>query len=1309
MQEITTERQRELLNDVAQLAEQCVNAERALQDEQSARQAALVKAFRERRDELTKTFEAEVSALRSEFKRRREDSIYRHDSGIYNVVQEQEKFLETEDAKHEKALNRSKATFQITKQHALDDYEANKNRPAKDAKNFTAACESSRGELTKLLEQAAKTLRRRQCAFPGDEIEAETIPAAGALERFKTEYGKARESLRTLERQPAAKFLEDGWPFLIFLFGTLAAVYPVYLLSDWVIAVAGSLLFGLLAAVAVRQLVWPVARRQSLSVMPDFVQAIANGEEALDVAIADAVAEAKRKETELLDRRDRTVNEAQMLWSRQKVELAEEHQRKIEAAKVDFAGRRQKIKEKHEAELQEFDAKFPAEITAREQQFARDSEDLNNERQQALNTFRDEFDKKWQTLSDQWNHGFGQFKLAIDEMQAFCEQRFPQWDAVDWQQWQPTYEDLPMLRFGQLNVDLAELPSGLPSNERLALAQTEYQMPEVLTYPDFPSLLYKADGIGRDFAIASQQNVMLRLLTSLPPGKVRFTIIDPTGLGQNFSAFMHLADFDERLVSNRIWTESTHINKRLADLTEHMENVIQKYLRNEFDSIQEYNRHAGEVAEAYQILVIANFPANFTEDAARRLVSIASSGARCGVYTLLSCDTKMKFPRNFELADLEKHSVVLDWQGESFCRQSEGLEHLPLLLDGPPTGELLTQVVRAVGEFAKDANRVEVPFESVLPPDDEWWTRDSRGDVVVPLGRAGATKLQSMELGKGTSQHVLISGKTGSGKSTLLHAMITNLSAYYSPREIHFYLIDFKKGVEFKAYAACGLPHARVIAIESEREFGMSVLERLDQELKRRGDLFREHGVQDVKGYRDANPDADMPRILLIIDEFQEFFVKDDKIASDAGLLLDRLVRQGRAFGIHVLLGSQTLAGAYSLARSTLGQMAVRIALQCSEADAHLILSDDNTAARLLNRPGEAIYNDANGLFEGNHPFQVVWLSDEQRERYLKQATSMAKAREICLPAPIVFEGNVAADPSENSLLRAALQSAPAAGAHAVPRAWLGAAVAIKDPAVAEFRRQSGANLMIVGQHEDMALGTLSNAVISLTSQFSVEELAGERYAVDETAVGRLYPFFVLDGERKESSNAGFWNYLASQLPLDMEVVTPRGAAETVRNIAAEVERRMEASDDTASPIYLVIHNLSRFRDLRKSDDFGFSFDDDAPAGADKQLATILREGPNFGVHALVWCDNFNNVNRWLDRQSIGDFGYRVLFQMSATDSANMMDSPEASRLGVHRAILYNEEQGEFEKFRPYGLPSDEWLAWVKQQLADRFADMQVV
>src|SRR5205085_5867050 len=138
-----------------------------------------------------------------------------------------------------------------------------------------------------------------------------------------------------------------------------------------------------------------------------------------------------------------------------------------------------------------------------------------------------------------------------------------------------------------------------------------------------------------------------------------------------------------------------------------------------------------------------------------------------------------------------------------------------------------------------------------------------------------ATRLQHLKLGQGTAQHVLIAGKTGSGKSTLLHALITNLALRYGPEEVELYLVDFKKGVEFKTYAEGELPHARVVAIESEREFGLSVLQRLDAELKARGDRFRQAGVTDVNAFRTENPGQAMPRILLIVDEFQEFFTED--------------------------------------------------------------------------------------------------------------------------------------------------------------------------------------------------------------------------------------------------------------------------------------------------------------------------------------------------------------------------------------------------------------------------------------------------
>ena len=70
----------------------------------------------------------------------------------------------------------------------------------------------------------------------------------------------------------------------------------------------------------------------------------------------------------------------------------------------------------------------------------------------------------------------------------------------------------------------------------------------------------------------------------------------------------------------------------------------------------------------------------------------------------------------------------------------------------------------------------------------------------------------------------------------------------------------------------------------------------------------------------------------------------DDRVAQNASVLLDRIVRQGRAFGIHVILGSQTLGGAYTLARTTFAQLVVRIALQCDEADSYLIMDESNAA-----------------------------------------------------------------------------------------------------------------------------------------------------------------------------------------------------------------------------------------------------------------------------------------------------------------------------------------------------------------------------
>ena len=897
-----------------------------------------------------------------------------------------------------------------------------------------------------------------------------------------------------------------------------------------------------------------------------------------------------------------------------------------------------------------------------------------------------------------WKQAQGDIANGIGSLQEADRAHSLAWDAAGWDQWKPPVESLPVIRLGAVDLRLGSVPDAVPTAPALAWpnadADTVWRIPAFLGAPTRMSLVIEAPTDRRTDGLRILQNAVSRILVSIPAGKARFTFVDPVGLGQSFAGFMHLADEMELLVTDRIWTDPKHIEQRLADLTEHMETVIQKYLRNEYPSIEAYNEQAGEIAEPYRFLVMADFPVNVSDQAAKRFASILQSGARCGVHVLLLRDLRTALPAGLDESDLRRGAITATWRPASPGRADgwtldEGrLAELPFIPDAPPDDAFLLKLTRAVGRAAKDSNRVEVPFSAVTPRTDERWTLSTAKNFRVPLGRSGANRLQYMTLGEGTSQHALIAGKTGSGKSSLLNALIVNTALWYSPDEVEFWLVDFKKGVEFKAYAASGLPHARAVAVESDREFGLSVLQGLDDELRRRGELYRAANVQNLTDWRALGRPERMPRCLLVIDEFQELFIEDDKVSQDSSLLLDRLVRQGRAFGMHVVLGSQTLGGAYSIARSTMGQMGVRIALQCTETDSQLILSDDNTAARLLTRPGEAIYNDAGGLLEGNSPFQVVWIGDEERDAQLRQVTATDEARQSTpRPKPIVFEGNQPADAWSNGPLLQAL-SVPEPGRTAfAPKVWLGDAVSIKEPTHAAMVRRSGSNVAVVGQRDESAAALMAMAMISIAAQTPVK---GTRIVV-------------LDGTTPDDRLHGMLAGVRAALPHDIQIPAFRDVGDAIVSLGEELARRTADGGSDAPGTFLLINGIHRFRNLRRNeDDYSYSSTDDGPPKPDKVLALLLKEGPLVGIHTILWADTVANLQRSVDRNSMRELENKVLFQMGVNDSSTLIDSPAASRLGFHRALLANEESGLLEKFRPYAVPDAALLEHVAKALRGR-------
>ncbi len=1126
---------------------------------------------------------------------------------------------------------------------------------------------------------------------PGPAVAGANLPADEheLLESFRRELAQLELELERFRRLPGPlifRFVSLTMALSLAVIGHVAGGALMYLWRSDGFSYGGPGI-SLGVSLVVLVLLWLIGRQQARPAAVGFGGALARARQLHDAA-AEAATRHNQQKVEAIElacaSQTLELNEA---WSQVLVEPDEQRA----AVRRQSHQRTVRILETHDrlqqARRARFEAQTEASMVRLQAEAARRRQELADRLAAKMAEFTRENDGRWRAVDAELKAQTGPIFEVFMNANAADGKLHPASPARFHEEWRVPTEFPPGVRFGRLEVDVGKLAGLDSAARRWALpGPAQLSIPVQLTFPRHGSVLFETTKTGHDEAVGTLNQIILGLLATAPTARLNFSIIDPVGLGQNFAAITHLADYGDNLISGRIWTQSAQIEKRLGELNEHMEKVIQMYLRNEYETIADYNEKAGNIAEKYHFLVIADFPVNFSETAIRRLLSIATSGARCGVFTLIHWDRRQPQPE-VSLDDLRKSSVCLTCKGSGFVVPASFPDGTKLVLDAPPEAAAVTGFIQKVGAASINANRVEVPFADIAPKAEEVWSLDTTTELRVPIGRIGATKFQYLAIGRGTRQHALIAGKTGSGKSTLFHVIITNLAMWCSPEQVEFYLVDFKKGVEFQCYAASQLPHARVIAIESDREFGLSVLQRLDEELRRRGELFRRLGAQDLAGYKRAGGTEAVPRALLLIDEFQEFFVEDDRISQNAALLLDRIVRQGRAFGIHALLGSQTLGGAYTLARTTLGQMVIRIALQCNEADAYLIMDDNNPAPRLLSRPGEGIYNDTAGTIEGNSPFQTVWLPDEVREGFLEQARARALRQLPARPAPIIFEGNVPANVRDNSVLRAALETRPEK-APAPPRLWLGAPNSIKGPTEATFQRRSGSNLLVVGQREEAALAILSVGLISLATQYP----AGAAR------------FIVFDLNPAGSAERGLLEQLARMGPHELVLTKAEEIGSTLDRLADELKTRSERTDAGGQPeIFLFINGLQKLKKLRHEEDFGFgSGEGEVVVPPGRQLNDLICEGPAHGIHVIVVLDTYNNVNRCLSRKALGEFEMRVLFQMGANDSASLIDSPRASNLGLHRAVYYNEPEGHLEVFRPYALPDEGWLEEVGRWLAAR-------
>ena len=263
------------------------------------------------------------------------------------------------------------------------------------------------------------------------------------------------------------------------------------------------------------------------------------------------------------------------------------------------------------------------------------------------------------------------------------------------------------------------------------------------------------------------------------------------------------------------------------------------------------------------------------------------------------------------------------------------------------------------------------------------------------------------------------------------------------------------------------------------------------------------------------------------------------------------------------------------------------------------------------------------------------------------------------------------ADLTNNPLLQNAAAGTRPSATILAPGSAMRSPSRIRPAAV--FRKQSGSNVMILGQQEEIAVGLTVSSLISLSA------------GVDPGLTGPTIHLVL--GQALDGAAEALVNLLPEVLAVRIWQV--RELAALLNQLGEEIDRRGQGA---GPPHFLFLYGLQRLRELRRADDdFGFG-----KKGAERtpaqQFTHILKEGPPSGIFTMIWCDTLINLQRSLDRPTMREFDQRILMQMSAADSSTLMDNPIAAKLGPQRALYYTEDQGKTEKFRPYALPPVEWI-----------------
>lgn len=816
---------------------------------------------------------------------------------------------------------------------------------------------------------------------------------------------------------------------------------------------------------------------------------------------------------------------------------------------------------------------------------------------------------------------------------------------------------------------------------------------------DFNKLITYDDG-GRADALEYMRAIEMRLFMSVPCGKLHVTMIDPVDSGSNFSMFSCLGDDDKRIISTKIWSNPDRIKEQLGLLIEQIEHVHQDCLRGEYENIVVYNEHVGKNAEPLQALFVADFPRHFDKEAWEMLEKIVNSGLKCGIYTFIVGNRK-DIEYNFEsLRGIIQEMEVMDFEKGSLGYSYEKMFHRVLPIKMPPKAEQ-ENIYEVLKNGIKTSDRIIINYDEIsdeLTKHPEKWFRFSEENGLdIPIGLEGASRTVQIHLGGElvTQHHALISGTIGAGKSSLLHTIIMSLLLRYDPEDVQIYLLDFKRGVEFKVYAESKLQNFRVISLDTEAEFGLAVLRYLEQEQAERAQEFHDKNCDNIEKYNEiAEQDLEddiykLPRIVVVIDEFHEMFTDSDSdIAKECAMLLEQVVRQGRALGLHMILASQTLPDHLS---KVYDQIMNRIVLQSTAASAQLILDADNAAVNTLVSvdPGRGIFNDGGGNKDANHNIRIAYIPSEEEEVLLKRIKeNQEKAFGTSYVAKPRLLLSTIQDDNENPLNLFVEEGVIPQKMELGCPLYLGEEIAMENNFSVRLTARRAQNVLILGSDPKRA---------SLLYSFAAMSILFHCYCEDPESIWQGEPVITFfdftsapgrinrQGGRTVRKNIDIMNELSARFPDAIRVYGKDSLMEGIETLQKEHQE-----PDPLRRHYIIFAGLNRARRL-------LDYDSAYEISPRQVFMNLVKDGPALGYHFIVWANEPGSFCTFYN-ELIPYFDYRLVYDLKEEEYEQVIKSSGITTNYDNNIISYNPDEDN-KKVRIYSKPLISWIEKFMERL----------